>query len=854
MALDRENSGPEVPGNQTDSAELPQASRHEFGHAPASSGPRRNFAGFGFAAMLRDLRYAARQLRRNPGYAITAILTLALGIGASTAVFSVAYGVLIDPFPYRDVHTLATPKLCSPEWQECSWTGYTPAQFGEIADSTDIFSGITASTISNVVLTGGPEPEQLRGNYLTTNTFDVLGVKPLIGRDTIASDVLPNHPEVALLSYRYWQAHYGGSPSILGRALNFDGHPRTIIGVMPQRFLWRGADVYLPINMTHEFEVEGQRYFSLVGRLKPGVTQAQASTELKPIFEDFKKTSPFAFPRNLRVEGFMPFDEMFKSGLSSTLHLLLAAVFILLFIACVNVSSLLLARAVNREREFVIRASVGASRMRLIRHALTESLMLALAAFPVAMGFAFFGLRAILHIVPTETIPDEAVVTMNFPVLMVSLGIALATVLIFGLAPAWHSANPRLAAALNGVRTSGSRGQRRLLGGFVVTEIALSMALLMLAGLMVRSLMAVESVPVPYTPDRTLMMGLPLSNARYPTAESRIVFDRQLLDRIQAIPGINLATMDASYPYMGMRSEHVQIGGQPVDARRVSMHITGPEFLSISGRKLLQGHFIDQREVAQQAHEVVVTDNFVKRYFSGQNVIGQTVSLPEFKPDGKNKIENPAFTVVGVINDLPIASQFSEDYPHIFLPYSVAPQGTRVLLVSTLLPAGNLMIPVTRAVHAIDKDQPIVEPMTMRQMLDMYGYAGPRFSLVLFGTFAAAALLLSMVGIYGVLSFITSQRSQEIGIRMALGADRGNVLWMVLRQALVLALLGVAAGLPLAFFAGRFAKGELVQTSQHDPLVLLAAICILPLLAVAGTYLPARRAAAINPVTALRAE
>jgi predicted permease len=806
--------------------------------------------------MLRDLRYAARQLRRNPGYAITAILTLSLGIGASTAVFSVAYGVLVDPFPYHDVHTLATPKLCSPEWRECSWTAYTPAQYGEMAENTDIFSGVTASTISNVVLTGGPEPEQLRGNYLTTNTFDVLGVTPLLGRDTIASDVLPNHPEVALLSYRYWQAHYGGSPSILGRTFNFDGHPRTIIGVMPPRFLWRGADVYLPVNMTHDFEVEGQRYFSLVGRLKPGVTQAQAQAELKPIFDDFKKTAPFAFPKELRVEGVMSFDEMFKSGLASTLHLLLAAVFILLFIACVNVSSLLLARTVNREREFVIRASVGASRVRLIRHALTESLMLALAAFPVAMAFAFFGLRAILRIVPTETIPDEAVVTMNLPVLLVSLGIALATVLIFGLAPAWHSANPRLAAALIGVRTSGSRGQRRLLGGFVITEIALSMALLMLAGLMVRSMMAIDNVPIMFPPDRTLMMGLPLSNARYPTPESRINFDRALLDRVQSIPGVNTATMDASYPIMGMRSDHVQIGGQPVDTRRVARHLTGPEFLAISGRKLLQGHFIDQREIAQQAHEAVVTENFVKRYFPGQNVIGQSVSLPEFKPDGKNKLENPAFTIVGVISDLPFPAFLgaSDDYPHIFLPYTVAPQAASVLLVSTYLPAGNLMNPVTRAVHTIDKDQPIVEPMTLRQMLDMYGYAGPRFSLVLFGTFAASALLLSMVGIYGVLSFITSQRSQEIGIRMALGANRTSVLWMVLRQALVLALFGVAAGLPLAFFAGRFAKGELVQTSQHDPLVLLAVVCILPLLAVAGTFLPARRAAAINPVSALRAE
>jgi hypothetical protein len=244
-----------------------------------------------------------------------------------------------------------------------------------------------------VVLTGEAEPQRLRGNYITPNTFDVLGVQPLKGRDTTENDVTNNREEVALLSYRYWQAHYGGSLAILGRTLNFNGHPRVIVGIMPPRFLWRGGDVYLPIKMTNEPEVQGQRYFALVGRLKPGVTEAQAAAELKPIFDDFRKAAPFRFPKDLRL-GILPFDEMFQSELAGTLHLLLGAAFVLLFIACVNVSSLLLARAVNREREFVIRASVGASRNRLVRHALTESLLLALAAMPVALAFAYAGLKA----------------------------------------------------------------------------------------------------------------------------------------------------------------------------------------------------------------------------------------------------------------------------------------------------------------------------------------------------------------------------------------------------------------------------------------------------------------------------
>jgi len=800
----------------------------------------------------QDLRYAFRQLRKNPGFALTAILTLALGIGATTAVFSVAYGVLIDPFPYKDVHTLATPKLCSSEWPECRWTMYTPEQFNEILRKTDIFTGITASTISNVALTGGTEPQRLRGNYITPNTFDVLGVQPILGRASTHTDVEPGHGEVVLLSYRYWQAHYGGSPSILGLLLTLNGHPRTVIGVMPPRFLWRGGDVYLPIPIANETEIQGQRRFALVGRLKPGVTEAQATAELQPIFLDFAKTSPRGFPKDVRV-GIMPFDQMFQSGLASTLYLLLGSVFVLLLIACVNVSSLLLARAVNREHEFVVRSAIGASRFRLVRYALTESLLLALVAMPVALAFAYAGLQATLRIVPTETIPDEAVVTMNVPVLLASIGVALITVIIFGLAPAWHSANPRLAAALSSVRSSGSRAQRRLLSSFVITEIALSLALLMLAGLMVRSLIAIESAPVSFSPDHTLMMSVPLADERYPTPDSHARFYRELLARVRALPGVKTATVDASFPVMDIRSEHVQIAGQPIDKRITAIHLTDPEYLSISTRKIVQGHFLDAREIVEQSHEIVITENFAKRYFNGENVLGRAIHLPEFSPDGKNKLKDDAFTVVGVINDLPLFAGFTEDYPHIFLPYTVASIADN-LIVSTALPANDLTNPVRQVIYSIDKDQPIVDAMSLRQMLDMYGYAEPRFALALFGTFAAAALLLSLVGIYGVLSFITSQRTQEIGIRMALGANRANVMWMVLRQACLLGLLGVAVGLPLAFFAGRFAKSELVHTSQYDPVALIVAICVLPLLAVAGTYLPARRAAAIDPVKALRAE
>ena len=830
--------------------------------------------------LLADLRHALRQFRRAPGFAITAILTLALGIGATTAVFSVAYGVLIDPFPYRDVHTLATPKLCMPDQPQCAWRPYTPEQFNQIAGKTSLFSGITASTVGNVTLTGAAAPQQVRGNYLTPNTFSVLGVAPMLGRASTESDVSPGHEEVALLSYRYWQQHFGGSAAVLGKVLTVDGRARTVIGVMPPRFLWRGGDVYLPIQMTNTPVIEGQHYFTLVGRVKPGVTDAQAAGQLKPIFDDFRKSSPGSFSAELRL-GIMPFDEMFRSGLGDTLYLLLGAVFVLLLIACVNVSSLLLARSVGRGHEFAVRASLGASPWRLARAALTESLALALAAMPVALLFAYAGLEAMLRIVPADTIPDEAAVTMNLPVLLVSLGIAVLTILIFGSAPAWRSASPHPATALQGnARTSASRAQRRLLGGLVVTEIALSFALLTLAGLMVRSLVAVESVPMSADPNHTLVFSVPLPADGPATpgeirpilqSDSQLRFFRQFLERAATVPGVRSVSVDAGMPFLQWDGVKVQVPGQPLDTQWRPLHLVDPGYLQAAGRVLVMGHFIDAREVDAQAHDAVVSQAFVQKYFGGGPVLGKLVHLPGLlgngqaaagekagaahASDGANDGASDGFTIVGVVKDATASLVMGHlNPPEILLPYSVAPQMVDAAVVQTALPPEQMIPSFRRLVAGIDKDQPIADAMSLRHLLDMYGYAGPRFALALFGAFAAAGLLLACIGIYSVLSFVTSQRTREIGIRIALGARPLHVMWIVLSQACVWCGAGVAIGLPLALLAGHLAQAQLFNTSQYDLLTLLGAAGILPVLAIAGTCVPASRAATIDPVVALRSE
>jgi putative ABC transport system permease protein len=804
--------------------------------------------------LIADLRYAFRRLRRAPGFAITAVLTLALGIGATTAVYSVAYGVLIDPFPYHDVKTLATPSICEPDQPRCFWRIYTASQVAQLARHTDIFTGVAASAPDHVVLMEKGAPERLRGNYITANTFTVLGVQPILGRASADLDVQPgHHGDVALISYRYWQRHFGGKASVLGTVIDVDHRSRTIIGVMPQRFLWRGSDIYLPIPVYSDTEREGPGRYAVVGRVRPGVTDAQAATALQPLFEDFRKTNPAAYPAKMRV-GLLPFPQMFASGLDDVLHLLLGAVVLLLLIACANVSSLLLARAVSREREFAVRSAVGASAWRLARVAFTESLALALIALPVALAFAYVSLQVILRIVPAETIPDEAVVALNLPVLLAALGIACATILVFGMAPAWRSSRPHLLSAMQGsARSSAGRTQQRLLGGFVVAEIALSLALLTLAGLMIRSLVALESAPISFNPDRTLVAGLPLPNDRYPNADAHNHFYVQLLDRVRNLPGVRAATIHNNWPLLGVEGIRVQLEGQPLDQRINAMRLVDPAYLSIAGGSLLSGHFIDQREIDAHAHDIVVSESFARRYLGG-TTLGRIVHLPQFRPDREHPLDNDAFTIVGLVKDTPQFAAATETYPDIYLPYSVAPQDAGVLLLQTAVPPETLIEPLRRTVADIDKQLPITDAMSLRQILDMYGYAGPRFALALFSTFAAAAMLLTLVGIYGVLAFVTAQRTKEIGIRIALGARPLHVIWMIFRQAAILAVIGVAAGLPLALAAGHFAQGQLIHTSQRDPLTLIAAICVLPLLALTGTLLPARRATAINPTEALRAE
>lgn len=801
--------------------------------------------------LARDLRQGARELRKSRGLALVAILSLALGIGATTAIFSAIYAVLVDPFPYADVGSLKSPKVVDPGHAGYR-TYYNTDEFLEISARSRIFSGVIASTISDVVMTGEGMPERLRGNYGTFNTFEVMGVKPLLGRTPTADDARPGAAPVAVLSYKFWQRRFGGEPSVLGRSLELNGISRTVIGVMPPRFLWRGADVWLPIRLLPGQAVEGVRMVHALGRVKPGVTDAEAAADLMPIFSDLAHQFPNRYPEHFTA-GLVSFAEEFSSSLSQTLWLLFGAVGLLLLIACGNVANLLLAKATGREREVAIRSSLGATRGRLARQLLTENLLLAFCGGVLGLGIAHVGLRILIALIPPDTIPDEAVVSINGPVLIFALALAVATALLFGLAPALHAARLDLIGPL---RTSGKgagSGSGRLRAGLVALELALSVLLLVGASLMMRTVFALEHVDLGFRPDHLLAVSIPLPEQHYPKPKDRVRFFEELIERVKSLPGIVAAGVDTAIPPYGDWRTGVDVVGNPQsELFPVLVHSSSSGFLRALGSPVLQGRLFSREEVAAERPVAVVNATFARLLLPGRNPIGRLVRIPAaVKPPVS--ASHDTFEIAGVVRDVPNNDIRRAVLPEVYVPFSIT--GSTGLLTVRTNGDPQLLLQALRAeVYRLDKEQPIGGTYLVRKLIDDYTYAEPRFSFILFAVFAGIGLLLAGAGVYSLLSYVVSRQTHEIGIRMALGAQRREILRMVLGSGLRLVAVGLAAGLSVSAVAARLLSHRLWGVGSLDPLSFAVVPIILLAAGAAACYLPALRATRVDPTEALRYE
>ena len=729
--------------------------------------------------LARDARFGMRSLRKSPGFAAMAAASLALGIGATTAMYSVIYAVVLDPFPYKDVAHLVSPALREPDRRGYR-TYYTTDQYLEIARRSTVFDGLTLSTIDDVLWTGSGEPQRLRGNHVTMNGFAVMGVPPLLGRVTTEADGEPGAAPVAVLGYRFWQRQFGGDPGAIGRRMTLDGTVRTVIGVMPRRFMWRGADVYLPIVPRLGQDVEGVHDAHVLGRLKPGVTASQAAADLRPIMEDLQRQSPRDFPEKWRVEV-VSFAEEFQSGLQNALWILFGAVGLLLLISCVNVSNLLLSKATERNREIAVRASLGASRWRLVRQLLAENLVLALTGGLAGAFVAKVGLAGIIAMVPPNTIPDEAVISLNMPVLLFAAAISMAAALIFGLAPALHLSGGDIVTPLKeaGRGSSGTARQKFLRGALVVGEVALSLMLLVGASLMIRTLFAIENLGLGMDPARILTVRVPLSGKRYPDAARRIAFFRELLRRTEALPGVAAVGLNTGmHPFWNWSAPVEVAGNARPDQRPVLIHNINEGYPGAMSIRLVEGRLMDEHDVSSGAHVGLVNQAFARRYLSRRDSLGRIVSTPLLRTAPFN-LADASFQIVGVVGDAPNYLPQQEPLPEIYIPYTLTGLADRLMVLAKGRPDA-LMNAVRAQVYAIDKDQPVTDVKTLETMMNDWVYSRPRFNLLLFSIFAALGLLLALLGIYGVISSSVAQRTHEIGIRMALGATFPQVIRMVL--------------------------------------------------------------------------
>jgi putative ABC transport system permease protein len=803
---------------------------------------------------VQDLEYAARSFRRSRGFTLVALLSLMLGIGATSSIFSVIYGVLIAPYPY------ARPgEIWAPEVRAVDGRGGRPYRVDELSRLAELpaFADVMGTSIETVLMTGEFAPESFGGVLLTGNAFNFLGVPPVVGRTIQPSDIRPDGEAdpVVVLSHRLWLRLFEGNPSAIGRVLRLNGRPHTIIGVMPPRFGWYGNDgFWLPLSPRRT----DLPFVNPIMRLAPGVSAAAAEEQLKAFVQRLAAEKPSTFPPQgvtARLRNYL--DVTVASGeMRTSLLLLLGAVGFLLLIACANVANLQLARGTAREREMAVRMSIGAGRRRLVRQLLTESVLLSLAGGALGVLFAFGAIRSIVGLMPEFYVPNESRVAINVPVLAFSAGVSVLTGIVFGLMPAFRMSTPDVADALKASRSTGGEsdgGRSRHV--LVIAEVALSVVLLVGAGLTIRTFFALQNMDPGIRADRVLLVGVPVPPAKYETLAARNRFTQELLERVSSLPGVE--TTSIGHPFGGPQSAYAIVGETPDESKRIGLNLVGADHLRTFGIPLLSGRMFDAAEVRRGDRVGVINEAAVKLFPPGESPIGARLRLGALEHPPARTLTDPArtpeVTIVGIIANTKNAGLRSEPQPVVVLPYSVLAPLQRMLAVRTSSDPNLVLNPVRAAVRAIDPDQPLGRPITVDEVLGQE-VIQPRFTMALFTAFAVIGLALAAAGIYSVLSFHVLQRTHELGVRMALGASRRHVIGLMLNMGGKLVAIGLAIGIGASLAATRLLRSQLFGVQPSDPASYAVVALLLSLVALAACYIPARRAAAVDPMMALRQE
>ena len=805
----------------------------------------------------RDLRYGGRGLRKQPAFTFLAVLALGLGIGAATTIFSVIQNVLLDPFPYTDAERVVTFQIRdSGSSREGGRSGFQVPEFLDYQEQNHVFEDVIGGGFEDILYTTGEGTEQFNGGLATGNMFRFLGVPAALGRTLTPDDARPGAPPVFVMSYKMWSKHFNQDPNILGRTFVLNGVPTTLVGIMPQRFTKLGADLWKPVALDRADPEGSRRFFMFQARLKPGVSPQQAEADISVIAQRLARVYPQNYPKKFTVKVVSWVDSL-VGQFRRTLYTLAAAVGLLLLIACSNVANMLLARATAREKEMAIRASLGASRARLLRQLLIESFLLALAGAAAGCLFAHFGIKALVTAIPDGLIPREAVIRLNVPVLLFSLGVAALTAFVFGLAPALQTARQDLVEPLKDAGRGVSDGFRRgkLRGALVVVEVALSLVLLAGAGLLMRSFVKLQTVDLGFRPDNILVARLPLPRGQYKTAASKQHFFRQLLPRVHALPGVVAATETSSLPpYGGIRSE-IDIQGKTHSEKWDAIfQLCSEGYLPTLGLRLMRGRFLTEVEVNDARKVAVVNQTLVNRYFGPEDAIGSRIKLNMLETLPDSRVDNPVFEIVGVVGEAKNQGIQEPPMPEVFIPYTVTGAFERGILVRTVNDPMLMLNAVRREIWNVDRNVALTLTGSLTDYLKQFSYAEPRFGLVVLGVFAGVGMVLVSLGVYSVIAYTVSRQTHEIGIRMALGAGRTDVLRIVMWRGLRLIGLGVAAGVMATLSVTRVLGSQLWGVSPQDPVTLVGVVAVVAIAGFLACYFPARRATRVDPMVALRHE
>jgi predicted permease len=805
------------------------------------------------ADLWQDLRYALRMLAKNPGFTAVAIIALALGIGANTAIFSVVNTVLLRPLPYKD------PDRLMFVFEDSSKHGFprdtpTVANFIDWRDQNRVFESMAAIAGASLNLTGVGDPERIAGYRVSASLFPMLGVSPQLGRWFTPDEDQAGANRVVMMSHSLWQRSFGGDPNIVGKALTLNGRSVTVVGVMPAdfRFYIQEDELWVPIAFTPEEQKNrSSHYLDVVARLKPGVALPQAQAEMSTIAARLQQQYP---ETNTNVGSeVVPMHEQMVGDVKRPLLILLGAVGLVLLIACVNVANLLLARAAVRQREIALRVALGASRWRLIRQFLTESVLLGALGGLVGLLLALAGLKLLTVVIPPN-IPQIKNVAIDPRVLGFTILISLLTGLIFGLAPAIQSSSfsPNETLKEGGRDPVAGRGNR-IRGGLIVAEVAISLVLLIGAGLLINSFLRLRNVDPGFRSDHLLTMRVFLPQTKYAQPAQRAAFYTEVIRRLETVPGVKSSAVTTNLPlYKQGNSTNISIEGRPEPPPSqepiITVRVVSPKYLETMGIPLLSGRQLTDQDGEKTPNVTVISETMARRYWPGENAIGKRISF------GQAEKDEDWIQIVGIAGDVRQYDLITEMKPQMYVSYQQ--EGffmPRDLVVKTDVDPLSLAATVRKTIWEVDKDQPVSNIRTMDQIA-AESVARQRFSMLLFAIFAGVALLLAAVGIYGVMSYSVAQRRGEFGIRMALGAQKRDVLKLTIGKALKLVVLGVVFGLAGAFALTRLMASLLFGIGATDPITFAAISLVLVGVGVLASYIPARRATKVDPIVALRYE